>query len=520
MTQTEREPSAEQATRGRGRPPKNEEPLRNREVDAAAAALAQKRLIPRPPARKLTFDEMQEWMKLLTADMWSHVLCYLYRIHPRIIRQLKNPDSPKYIDCISQPFDLDYVIQNHGGGKYSFTVVDTDQKMREAGNKLFECDFEIPLSQHDPKLAYEELDINHRANMAYVQLLQYRGILDSKGQVMATQPNGSATGVQADIVKEVLSFAKQVTTDKEANAAAARSASSEQTLNKAVGDILIEKMKQDDPNKNLVGLLAIIKEVLATNKPADGSTQFLQQVLTMTSQHQQTVLTLFEKMTEARRNEPSPQMEQFSQLLEFSERLSGFRGGGGRRSGWDIGLDYAQQLGVPLLNLIGNMMSLRNNGRPMPSAAGMAQPGATPPAAPPGAFDPYANPGALRAFSQAAAAAQSAIPQASANVNPQITQVAQVIQAYGGLVVQHLNSGTPGWQFGDWVAALMGNATHAQIAAHGPDALVAAMLSFPETAMYGEPRIRRFVDEFINYEQYLPAEDGDETAEEAGAAAR
>src|SRR6516165_7646395 len=40
--------------------------IRNREVDEAAAELARKRLLPLPPGKKLTFPEVQEWMKLLT----------------------------------------------------------------------------------------------------------------------------------------------------------------------------------------------------------------------------------------------------------------------------------------------------------------------------------------------------------------------------------------------------------------------------------------------------------------------
>jgi len=491
---------------------------RDREIDAAALELAKKRMLPIPPGKTLTFNEMQEWMKLLNAEMWSHVVCYLYRMHPRIIRQLKDPQAPKYIDCLTEPFDLEYITKTHGGGKFSFSVYNSDIRSGRSepnNNKLFECDFEIPMGQHDPKLNYEELDVNHKANMAYIQLLQYRGILDGRGQV--TQPTNSAPGAQAEIVKEVLNFARQTTEDK-----AARANADQGGLNKSVGELLLKKLEMDDPTKNLNATLAIAKELLAS-KPADTSMQLLIEVLKMnatqaTSQqhamesNQKTTMALFEKLLEAKRTEPNPQMEQFTQLLDFAERINGFRGGGGgRRTGWDIGLDYAQQLGVPLLNLIGNMMSLRN-GRPMPPVAQPPAPGAPAPAAGTAAFDPYANPAAMRALSQTTAATQTPIQAMPPDAAAPMNQVAQVLQAYGGLVVQHLNSGTPGWQFGDWVAALMGNATHAQIAAHGEDALVQAMMSFPETAMYGEPRIRRFVQEFMNYEQFLPAEDDEETA--------
>src|SRR5215467_8866565 len=90
-----------------GRPPRRPpgRPPKDREVDKAAAVLAEKHEVPDPPAKTIGFDQMQEWFKLLTPEMWSHLMVYCYRLRPRIIRQLKDPDLPNYIDCLSQPFN-------------------------------------------------------------------------------------------------------------------------------------------------------------------------------------------------------------------------------------------------------------------------------------------------------------------------------------------------------------------------------------------------------------------------------
>jgi hypothetical protein len=65
-----------------------------------------------------------------------------------------------------------------------------------------------------------------------------------------------------------------------------------------------------------------------------------------------------------------------------------------------------------------------------------------------------------------------------------------VLQQYGVLVVQTLNSGVPGYDFADLIVGLLGNATHAMISAHGDDALVRTMLVIPELALFGEPCAR------------------------------
>jgi hypothetical protein len=496
-------------------PPAMDKIIRNRQVDQDAAELAKKRLLPRAPGKKLTFEEMQEYLALLTPEMWHHVVIYVYRLKPRILRQLKTPDNPKYIDCLSRPFDLEYIIEHHGGGDYNIMAVDTEAKIHSEANKLFECNFDIPITKHEPKLNYEELDINYKGNMAYIQLLQHRGILDNKGQVMATQANGP--GGNSDIVRQVLEFASKMTADQQ-EALRVKISPSEQSLNKSVGDILLEKMKQDDPNKHLVGLLGIIKEVLATNKPADGSTQVLEKVIQIQSEHNKTVLQLFEKLTDARRNPdaPNPQMEQFEQILGLAERLSGFRGAG-RRSGWDVGLDYAKEIGVPLLQTIGNLVSLRMNGRAMPNAPTAPAPGAAAPAPPAAAFDPYANPAAMRAFANSMATTQPAPAGIStAAITPEIVappagaELAALIQNYGGLLVTHLNMGTPGWQFADMITGLMGNSMHAQVIAQGESALLQALLSVPETAMFGELRLRKFVNEFVHFQEYLDQDEEEE----------
>jgi hypothetical protein len=222
-----------------------------------------------------------------------------------------------------------------------------------------------------------------------------------------------------------------------------------------------------------------------------------------------------------------------------------------------VGLDFVRELGPnivqPGLQFISNLMVLNKGG-------GMTQPIGTP-GAPPmtAAFDPYSRPDLLRQHAQNLnrqatpttagptppgapfnpytatgdqskqhAQAQNSPPATAPNQTPVTpdggasgrmqqggpappNEMLLLLQNYGGLILNALNSGVPGYDFADNVARLFGNATHAMIANHGEQVLAENMLAIPELAMFGEFRLRRFAHEFVNYEEFLDQDqEGDE----------
>src|SRR5215831_20746008 len=73
---------------------------------------------------------------------------------------------------------------------------------------------------------------------------------------------------------------------------------------------------------------------------------------------------------------------ELDQILGFAQKLAALRvTNAGERRGWDVGLDFAKELGTPILNLLNNVLVLRSQSRP---ASGMS-----PAATPPSSFDPY-----------------------------------------------------------------------------------------------------------------------------------
>lgn len=493
--------------------------VRNRDVDKAAAAIAEDHVLPLPPGKNLSWDQAQQYLSLLSPAMWSHVMIYVYRVKPKIRRQLRDPNSPNYIDCLSEPFTLDYFISRHGGGKYQLQAVDTEARRDSNGSQLFKCNMEINDVQHPPILNYDELEIEARENKSYITWLQNKGILDGKGNVVQPQAAGqpAASGPASLAAKEVLDilgYAHKMTTEQQ-NQFRAQFAPGEDSLSKSVGQILLEKMKQDDPGKDWDRMMTFIEKVTMQKQPDNGFAQMLQ----MQQEQRKTDLEYTRLLLENQnRNSTEGQFGQFREIISFARELWQSGGGGGRRSAWDTGLEIARDVALPAIQSIGgivtNIMALRNGAAPVAPMPAAAQPAAVQ-----GAFDPYANPGAARQYASTLAAqqpAQQTPPQPPPQPPPPggpaapEAQLFGLFQQYGNLVVNALNNGTPGYDFADWITGLLGTATHAMIAGQGEAALAATMLQIPEIAIFGEVRVRTFVNEFVHYEEFLANPDGPE----------
>lgn len=487
-----------------GKPPR---PGPRREVDKAAEEMKRRALLPEPPGPKLTWEQMQEYFSLLSKEMWGHVMVYLYRIKPRIIRQLKDPDALNYIDCIAEPFTMEYMIQRHGGGTYVIECTNPDRARAEGNNThLFKCRFEIDQVRYEPKLNYEELDLNHRDNMSYIQMLQYRGILDNKGKVMQPQQNqnGNGSGVNTEFLKEILGFVSKMTTDQQAQLK--EKIAPGDPLTKSIGEILVERMRQDDPSKQMATIQTIMTAMKEMNRGSD-ITPLFDRLLQMQTEHNTTVLNLMKEMAGMRNQAPAnngaPILDQMDKLLDVFDKLSGLRGGGGgggRRSGWDVGLEYARELGVPILGTFNNWLAARS-GIPAVPIHNPAPPAA--PGKPQAPFDPYRDTNAMR---QHTASLQQTPPPANGDIRPPagpVGELGMLLQQYGPLVVNALNNGTPGYDIADYVVGLFGAGIHAMLCAQGEINLLETAMQIPEIALFGKPKVQLFIHEFCNYQEFL-----------------
>lgn len=490
--------------------------LRNREVDKAASQLAEDHILPIPPGKTLDWEQTEKYLALLTPAMWSHLLIYVYRLKPKIRRQLRDPNSANNIDCLGGPFTMDYFISRHGGGKYQLQAVDNDRPRGGSNKELFKCFLDIDEVQYPPILDFHELDLDARENKSYIAWLQNKGILDEKGNVIqqpvAGAPASAATNLSAKEVLDILGYAHKMSSEQQA-AFRAQFAPGEDSLSKSVGTILLEKMKQDDPGRDWDRMMAFMEKI---NKP-DGS---FAQMLQMQQEQRKTDLEYTRLLLANQQDRESPrnQFGEFREFLMFAKEI--WATGNGRKSSWDTGLEIARDVVLPGLQTLGttitNIMALRNGAAPVATPPGAGGPAA------PQAFDPYANPQARAAFAQTLtqqpqqqpppAAPPAAAPPNPAPPNPgdPQAQLLGLLAQYGGLIVGHLNSGTPGYDFAGMITDLLGTATHAMVASQGEELLVATMMRIPEMSIFGEQRLRQFTHEFIHYQEFFDRQDAAE----------
>lgn len=499
----------------------------NRAIDKKAQELAERTVLPDPPGKTISFDQMQEYFALLTPDMWSHAIVYLYRTRPRIIRQLKDAESHNYIDVVSQPLTMEYLIDRHGGGRYQVEMTNTDIPNAKGGppqpnrGHLFRCNFEIDEVRYPPKLDYEELDLNHKDNMSYVALLKHRGILGADGKpIKPGQPasNGAAAGgmgINTEGLKEILGFVTTMTTAQQA-ALRQRLAPNEDesSLSKSLGTILVERMRQDNPStqmQSLQTLITAVKEIVASSKPADSNTSMYGPLITMLGEQNKTLMGMMERIANPRGGGDThggDEMTRFNSMLDMVSKVSELTGRGGRRSGWDVGLDYVREIVPPVMGTLQQILPwMRRGPTAAPAAAGQTAP------AMPAVFDPYQNPAAMRAYSEqmrnpppATAQPQPGAPgTAAAPGPPPPSELAGVLRQYSAIVVNAMNNGTDGADFADWLTGLLGAQTHALLSQPGEEILTGTMMQIPEIAIFGAVKLRAFAHNFCHYEEVLDA---------------
>ena len=509
--------------------------VRNRDVDKAARALADEHILPEVPGSKLSWSQTEDYFKLLTPAMWSHVSVYVYRVKPKIRRQLRDADLPNYIDCFGEPFTIDQFIGRHGGGRYQLRINDNDRKGQQRDARtIFTCDLEVDDIKYPPILEYAELELDARENQSYITWLRSQGILDARGKVVQSgnsTANGSGFKDMVDMVRAV----RDITSDTQTRSRP----SEDDSLSKSVGNILVEQMRQNDPSKQVAATASLVqnvKEMMDSGKSDSGVTKIYELVLAMQSdqrkldaEQRKQDMEMFKMMLEANKPAPDTDVEKISKIYSLAQQIFGDRPNG-RRTGWDIGYDLARDVALPAINSIGsiftNIMALRRGGTPA-----MVPGASTPTPVPMAAFDPYRDRDAAAAYAASirnqtsppapapAPAAtppppttQAAPPQPPGSAPPN-GQIFEIFQQYGNLVLNAINNGTPGWVFADNLVGLLGTATHAMIAQHGEPALVDAMKSIAEFAVFGEARLATFVHQFIFFEEYGEGDDEEEITE-------
>lgn len=500
-----------------------------REIDRKAEELKAKRTLPPIPGNNVDFDTMIQWLGLLTEDMWKQTIVRVYRHDPVINNELITKDAPNYIDVIGSMFDLDYMIEHHGGGKYGFFVNGGD-----GSKKLFESRLTIPVAQYDPKFDIRALDVNAKDNIKWVNWARMKGLLDKDNRPVDAKKGDTTTignSPAESIANAVLAGIDKATQIMSRNQQRNNN-NDDGGLGNTIGTILVEKMKQDDPNRSMESFAK-----MASMFKSDNNSDLFKLMLQMNDSANARMDAANARMMEVLRelrpsnrekdddeDKPSP-ISQLKELLEIGEQL-GLKVGGrtGSRSGWDTAVDVAKDILPPVFNMVSQIIH----------SSSLAKSAATPPITNPNP-NPPPTPGqsalapAITSYATMGANANpspeeklppppvvtSASPESIPSVtpdavitSPQIAEIQVVLRTSGGLIQKQILDKVTGYDFAETLVKMFGPIHHGRVAKHGVEIIIEGMKTIPEfyspiVDAYGEEYLFNWVGEFINYEEII-----------------
>lgn len=543
----------------RGRKPKEEQDLRDRarhdrELDKSTSLLntegnydrdkaqqianeikSRRKLPPVPGPSISLWSEFEQWYRLLNEIDFSHLVMYLYRDKPIIIRQLSGQEY-NYIDIISEKYpDIKkYIVETHGGGKYRLLVNDTDLSRNSC---ICTVKFEIPINEVDPILNYEELDTRHRDNMAYIQKLKFKGILDKDGSFV-NNPNNqnqnqnrnnggidSSTIALLDKVSSIYERQDQKTQSLIKDQLGARK---EDPLG-SIRDLLLEKLKQEDPNKQIsmiTTLVTMMQGFMPKHDSNNDQMQFMKMMMDMQAASFQAQMTLMTKMMEnTKKEDPFDMFIKFKSLIsdmipnkeETEER---------KRSTTEVLIDKASEMAIPILNGIGQYLQLRTvqesvaKGLPVPQTIQQQAMGQLPSGNDPNLVQ---NPNMISGQNLDN---QNQIQGNLNNQNQNVVngddmgQLEEMIRQQGGVIINIIKSGDerPGLVLAEQLISasqLSPINYYLMLKNLGKEKIITAMRNVMEFwtqtgQVYGAAFMEKFVDDFVNFEQIMREEEKEE----------
>ncbi len=494
-------------------------PLTQSDVETRAKKLADKTKIPKPPAKRLSFEAMMEYLSLLTPEMWDSLIIYVFRYYP-IIRKREGED--KNINKITEPFDRDYIKRRHGGGEYGFSVNDRSQPQCP---QIFTSSLKIPISECDPVLDLSTVVLDHKDNKSYIDMLKDKGILDNNGGIkseMAQQSNEQTTAITNKILDAFLQSSKeekQRLTNSRSN--------DDNELAKLFSSMLVEQMKANSPDKTmtmLTGLMGALK-----GAQTDSSVDVLKMLMESQNNNTKQMMDLMMnqmkmfqdtmnanlatiKDTVKPNNQNIDPVSNFQKMCETFMMFDKLRGGKSAEaeSTWiDKGIDAFERIGVPLVQTIMQAVALKNSGMKPEDIANMqqAQQLHRQLPAPTNEVDNNTNNINNTDGQQQGQSSQSqSQSQQSTMQQTPTTQLQTLIRQFGGMLENAISQGRTGEEFAFSVEGMIGSVPLGQILALGENNIIMAMRSVPE--FWGkvaptperETFMQTWVKDFVNYQ--------------------
>lgn len=492
------------------------------------------RKIPPIPGYAPSLEQFEEYLKLLDDNMFSHVVPYLYRAWPKIVRQLSDPENKSYIDIICKEHVdrglINYLQDTHGGGTYKFIVLDLDQKSPKGDSKaIMQFTFKIDPSEYEPKLNLKEIDVNHKPNMGFINQMVSKGLMDTKGNVMQPMQNGNGTGgaelagaIGGMYDKFMTTFATMSKDQQAMITKLLADGSNRKSDPEGIGALLLEKLKQDDPSKQTQTMMTMITTMMSlVPKPEKQDTSIFQLLITQMQQSAERQMEMMKMMFQQQQNnQPSPDKDDFiDKFIKYKQALPELFGNGGKEPKKELGeliLEGAREFALPAIGLVSQFLQINKGVAPIvpvteQQARDVAQ---------------QAGIGQTQQQPQQPQPGQRVItmpsqPQTPNQVQPKnepvkdstgkpildpnnLTPCQRLLMQYGGMLITAIKAGRNGAEIADSLEGakpLIGD-VYGMLKAQGGEKILEAMESIPEFwnqtgVVYGREHMEQLIADFL-----------------------
>lgn len=469
------------------------------EIELRAAEIKEKRALPTPPGKLVGFKDLQDWLALVPKDAEERLTIWIYRREPIINRQLVDPQQDNNIDIIFNGFNKlteAYMRENHGGGNYKFTIKDADKPKTQMGG-YFEAVLDIPMIDCPPKLDLREVDWNNPKNKGFKSWCRARKMIGEDDKPMADivkEDKTTTTGVDANMLKMMLDFTAKMS-DKE-QLALKQKIGGEDAVSKSMNELFLEKLKQEDPNKQSQTMIAMITAIKGM-QPEVKSDNTLALIMPM-------FMTMFQQMGEAanrqmtllvemlKNNKPEPK-EEGSRLDELRNLLAIAKEIKGGAAAPEKTLTESLVESLPsALQIVAN---IQQAGLAAKGVGGVAPPKSQ-----------GVNNGNGTDMMSQIQHGQIATPTTAVAPAPAVNEAAQIIAQFEPIIINKLAQ--EGWEFAAWIADGFGDMMAASIVKYGVEGLMTAAKSVPTfwskiEASYGEPHLRKWLESLCKYKEIM-----------------
>lgn len=493
------------------------------EIDAQAKRNRENRKLPVIPGDKVDFKTLQDWLKLLTPEMIpnNRILIYVYRQDPLVNNKMYDSTAYKYIDVISgtaeelRNLDEKYFIKVHGGGKYKLTV--NDSTIKGEFKTVFSALLVIDMSEHPPKIQDLRTVLwDHRDNKGYRTWAINNGLIGPDDMpIVPGKENGSVNSDQlVNAMKLVMDFTKQMTSDQEKQLR--KQLGAEDQTSKGIQEIILERLRQDDPNKQISTVSQLVT-AMKSLMPEKGQSElalviplFIQMMQQQADQSNKQFTMMIELMrgnkdgnTNGEGVEKRDEVSRLRDLIEIAREL---KGGGQNKNQVAEVIDSITPVLTPALQIVANVVALKAAQSGIPAQQIIPQPNKQTV----NRQDTIVHPPP-----QQTQPTQQAQPQGQTMVSED--EATQMINQFKPIILNKL--GREGWEFGAWVAEGFGDAVAASLVKYGVEGLLDSAKKVPDfwqhvNATYGEKYLREWLTSLVDYKQIMKKMEQDEDEEE------